>query len=151
MLPRLQVAAVVGTAAILLVVGGVVVYVGTRSYSRGPASTSSSAETVATPAQVAEQYQVGLRAAVAELEPLLDHKLSSQDQAALASIRNTLLGLSVPPEDQAFHLKLVLKVSLLHELLTPGTVTAASRGVPTVASTQAELKRLLVSSPVLVR
>jgi hypothetical protein len=149
MFSRTHQVAIVLVAAALLLIGGAVVFVETRGHT-APALTNTQTEVVSA-AQIAQKYQVGIRAAAAELEPLLNRKLVAADQAALAALRDELVALKVPPQAQSFHLQLVLKVSLLNELLGPGKVTAAARGVPTVAGTQGELKTLLATSATYTR
>lgn len=100
-----------------------------------------------TPEEVKINYRVGFQKIAERLGILLDRKLGSADEAEIVGIKDDLVKLAVPPGLQPYHLGLVLKVSLLAELLKPGRVVLASRNAPTLIDTQAELKKLLQTAP----
>ncbi len=144
MLARKYRLAIAGTSALLLVVLGVLAYQQTKSTQTVPTPTTSA---VVTPAEVLMHYRTGLAQATVKLEPLLARPLQAPDQSQLMAVRDQLVALSVPLTYQSYHLQLVLKLSLLSELVTPGRVRAAARGIPTAASTRLELQQLLNSGP----
>lgn len=96
-------------------------------------------------AALAAGYRTVLGEVERDLTSFLDRALTADDLPKLTGLRDRLVGLSVPRELQQRHLTLVLGLTRLVELLSPGRVVVASRSVPTVSSIQAELKRLLAS------
>ena len=133
--------------------------VGLAVYLRRPAATlsdypsaksdSSTIETAPfiSPAEVAAAYDTGYKLIVEQLRPILASQLTAADMPGLGSARDQLVALTVPSKLQSRHLQMVLKLSLLNELLKSTRVTVAlSRGVPTVAKTQQDLLKLLNDS-----
>lgn len=133
---------VVGALAVAIVGTSLV-----APFLSGPAvSNGGAVSKVNDPAVVVARYQSGIQQIKQSLLPLLDRELKSEDGAAVRAIHQAALQLSVPKNEQQFHMKLVLALSRLADLLEPKRVALAATGkTPTVIGTQAELKTLVAS------
>lgn len=108
-----------------------------------PVVNEDQTDLAAAKVQVVANYQTELRRVLTGLAPLLDKELSAKDAADLANWRDQLVNLAVPLEQQTKHLQLVLKLSLLVDLLSPGHLRLASQGLPTVPELELQLKQLV--------
>ncbi|MBI5733560.1 MAG: hypothetical protein HY973_01265 [Candidatus Kerfeldbacteria bacterium] len=108
-----------------------------------PVDNEEQSDLTAAQTQVVANYQTELGRVLAGLAPLLDKKLEAKDAVELANWRDQLINLAVPLEQQTKHLQLVLKLSLLVDLLSPGYLRLASQGLPSVSELELQLKQLV--------
>lgn len=76
-------------------------------------------------------YLPTLRGEVDKLKPILTQTKDSAYKSALASVRQQLVDLKVPVTWQDYHLSLVLKISLLEELIADSSVKGAQAKIKT--------------------
>lgn len=140
---RVQRYLIIGGAVVLGIVVGVVVMYRQVGQQSGQQPATTIAPIVPSPAEVEAKYRQGLNQVTGVLRPLLAKQLTATDEPQVAKVEASLAKLLVPVSAQGFHLSLVLKVSLLDELLSPRRVTIASANGPTVAGTVHDLQQLL--------
>lgn len=134
---------IIGAVVVAAVAAGVVILFQRAGRQAVTTSGAVTPVVVMSPAEVEAKYRQGLSQATATLKPLLARQLTVADQAQVAAVRDSLASLRVPVSSQAFHLALVLKVSLLAQLLAPTKAPSTAHSNPTLASVQADLQQLI--------
>ncbi|MFA4819094.1 MAG: hypothetical protein WC621_04590 [Patescibacteria group bacterium] len=139
-------------AAVVIV--GLLAFIFLRTKISPPPSSNSNtvneaavADLVATSAEIQNKYQAQRADMANQLLPLMDKALSVADIGNLTELRDQLVDLAVPRDNQSNHLSLVLKLSLLIDSLSPNKMRIAGGGLPTVTQIQAQIKQLLALKP----
>lgn len=109
-----------------------------------PAAESPAAiEIFKTPAEITAEYNRQRQDIINRLLPYLSKQLDQDEITPLTQLSDELVALAVPREQQPTHLRLVLKLSLLIDLLSPQRVKIATGSWPSVNQVQSQLKQLI--------
>lgn len=114
-----------------------------KSISNTQPTTASSMQPRAVDMVEQEQkYLASLKDQVAKLKPIMLGKVDSAYIAVITSVKQQLIDLRVPVTWQDYHLSLVLKLSLLEELIT-GQSTNQADWTKKIESTEGQVVALL--------
>ena len=140
---------VVVSAAVVALVFGLLVYLGSAVRSSGGSGDSPSVDTVIKPVVSAESYGHELAKAKQEIAQVLEHRVTVADVGVLSSARDAILALVVPASERETHFQLVVKLTRLLEAVSNSTSPASTRkstSTTSIDKLQSDLKLVLGST-----